>query len=203
MKNIKLQIQLISLPDDQSCALSCVAMILAYQKSSIEVKSIINKIKVDEWGFSLLDIAEVLVKLNLNIEFGFFDEDIIGKRNYEAQKVVDIALLSDLKKNIKHKIFKDQIDQTINFSKNALVKIEKPSVEKIENSLASGRPVLIHLEVATYYNKNDDSIHSVLVIGADSTSFIILDPILGEQTVKKQKLLKSWLRAGGYYLIIN
>jgi len=200
---MKLPIPLIQLKNDQSCGLSCTAMILKYKKIDFDIQKIISSINVDEYGYSLLDIAEKLSESGVNLEFGFWDDDLIGENYYNSKITLSLEEFKNINMAGLHQIFKDQIFQTIKLSKHSQVKIVKPTPQKISEVLNQDSPILLNLDVSIYHDKNDDSIHSVLIIGENEKNYLIMDPLLGEREVAKEIVLKSWVKAGGYYLFIK
>jgi hypothetical protein len=199
-----LKVPLIKQNNPKNCAVTCVVMIMEYFHKRFDEQNFIKKIKVDKYGYSLLDITRELINKNYKIEFGFWDEDLIKKKYFNNNQISFKDLENYSKKIHLHKILKRYLTEILEFYQKypSLVKIEPASLQKIEVFLKRKIPVLIHIDVKSYHDQTDDSIHSILVIGKENQQYIVLDPLLGKKILPANKLLTTWQDGGGYYLVI-
>jgi len=66
---------------DKGCALNSVAMVFDYYKKKFDPSEFVKTISCRDRGYDLSEIAEELIKTGENVEFGFWDDEMIGKSN--------------------------------------------------------------------------------------------------------------------------
>ena len=199
-----LKVPLIKQENPKNCAIACVAMIMKYYQKGFNQNEFIKKLEVDKYGFSLLDIANFLIKQGFKIEIGHFDQDLLCRSQFSKFPIKLKELERYLSKTRIDKSLKPYLQEDIEFIKKhpKILKIEPVTLQKLDHFLTKKIPVLIHVDVKSYFDKTDDSIHSTLIIGKEKEQYIVLDPLLGKKILPASQLLKAWRNGGGYYLVV-
>lgn len=199
-----LKVPYIPQKNPKECAIACVAMILNYYKRKFAKEKFLKKLKVDKYGFSLSDIAKETIDSGYKIEFGFWDSDLIKKGFFDEFPIKPSELEQYAVKVDLNRTFKTILKDILAFFKKhpSSIKIEPVNLQKLDVFLNINVPIIIHVDVLSYFDKTDDSIHSILIIGKENQKYIVLDPLLGKKILPANKLLKVWQNAGGYYLVI-
>lgn len=201
---MNLSVSLIKQKNQKNCAIACLAMIMKYYQKSFDQREFIKSLEVDQYGYSLLDIASQLIKNGQKIEFGFWDNDLIKKDSFHNYPVA-LQEFEQYTKTIRlHKVFDKYLKEILLFFKKypSSIKIEPLTLQKLDEFLKRKIPIIVHVDVKIYSDKTDDSIHSILVIGKENQKYTVLDPLLGKKLLTGQALLKSWRNGGGYYLVV-
>jgi len=194
----------IPLIKQKNCAISCIAMMMEYYHKSFNVKRFTKDLSIDEYGYSLLDIASQLMKDGQKIEFGFWDEDLIKKESFYDYPI-KLNELERYSETINlHKTFEKILKDILEFMRKypSSIKIEPVTLQKLDHFLTKKIPALIHVDFTTYFDTTHDAIHSILVIGKENSKYIVSDPLLGKKILPASKLLKAWQNGGGYYLVV-
>ena len=177
----------------KECAITCLKMVFSYMKKEFPEKKMQKTVKANRWGYNLIEVAEFLINQKMKVEMGHFDQDLIHKKEFAHFPIK----LKELEKYLHSR----KVAQKMKKYPNVL-KIQPVSLGILESFLKINKPPIIHLDVSSYFDKTDESIHSVLVIGKTDQKYIVLDPLIGKRTISAMRLLKSWQDAGGYYLAI-
>ena len=179
-------------------------MMMEYYHKSFNAQGFIKDLSIDEYGYSLLDIAKFLIKQGFKIEIGHFDQDLLCRNQFSKFPIKLKEFERYLSKTEIDKSLKLYLQEDIEFIKKhpKILKIEPVNLQKIDGFLKRKIPVLIHVDVKSYFDRTDDSIHSILIIGKDNQKYIVLDPLLGKKILPASKLLKVWQNGGGYYLVV-
>lgn len=194
----------VKLIKQKNCAISCIAMIMEYYHKSFNIQGFAKDLSIDEYGYSLLDIAEFLIKQGFKIEIGHFDQDLLCRNQFSKFPIKLKEFEKYLSETEIDESLKPYLQEDIEFIKKRpkIIKIEPVTLQKLDHFLTKKIPVLIHVDVKSYSDKTDDSIHSILIIGKENQKYIVLDPLLGKKILPASKLLKVWQDGGGYYLVI-
>lgn len=183
------------------CAINCVAMVFDYYKKDFNLISFLEGITCRDKGYDLSEIAIRLIENGEKVEFGFWDDEIIGKKNSTKDRIK----ISDIKEHhVLKKLEKDKQD-VLMFAKEhpTSINLNKPTFGKIKEYIDNNIPLIIHVDVSKYHDNTDDSIHSVIVAGYDEKRIYLVDPILGRIYKSKNIVLNAWKHGGKYYLVIK
>jgi len=184
------------------CAINCVSMVLSYYGKEFDFKKFLKNVSCRDRGYDLLEIITQLKKMDIDIEFGFWDEEIIGKKNIKNDAITqdDIKNNDDILENLRE----DHKNMVEFISKNQeIINFKRPSLRTIKKYIDIDTPVIIHVDISKYHDKVDDSIHSVLVAGYDKKRIYLVDPILGRIHKPIKQVLNAWKYGGKYYLVIK
>lgn len=189
---------------NQGCLIACLEMVMNIQNPGFQIENFIKTLQKNKFGYDIQEIAEGLAKRGFDIEYGFYDRDILGKNFHNQPLLGKLEKVLDEKKI--HPSMLSYLKATIGFVKKYpdQIKIEKPDLKILRNFIDQSIPIIVHLNAKSLGADIEEEVHAVIVSGYDETGFFIVNPPeIAEEHVIFENFQKFWREAGYYYLIIE
>lgn len=191
---------------ENDCAIICTRSLLKYWGSRVNWLKIAEHLNANEYGYNIFEIAEQLLQQGCDVQVGHHDTDILTSCKHSLRNVS----LRELEKMIpalkaSHSPHLESLVSTIRFLKKYPDKLTLRPLGDVflEGSVKKKIPVQIHVDMIHLTGDKNHTLHSVIVNGFTDKSFYVLDPLIGQRTVLKKKIIKAWGAAGNYFLYVD
>lgn len=209
---INSNIKLVRGLDKNESLLVCALMLFRYFDDPISKDTLWKKLHVYKKhsglsGSLLTDLGILAINSGYQAEIYHYATHwwptICFEENLKGSK----ALIVALKNARKEKDWADKkiIDKEIQFLKKGGFFITKvPNLQYINVNLANNTPVIANVNAANFYNNpKEKGTLSVLVYSKTGNNYLIRDPYLALEEIDKEVLSYSWLRNGGWMLVLK
>jgi hypothetical protein len=174
----------------RSCSVACLRMISAYYGKYFSENDIWKHCKLyNDSVFLLPDLAYSAIKIGFKAKLIGFNPLIIQK----SQKELKDQIKERIKTNEGYgKAYAESYFKFLTVGGEIVIKI--PTLEDINKALAINVPVILGIRPAILHLEgNFNQLHSIVIIGAENTEYIYIDPSTAKiEHVEKDRLLAAW-----------
>ena len=199
-------------PKSDDCLRSCAQMIFNYYADPVTKEVIWKKLHVYKkhsglTGGYLVDLGRLAIKLGHETIIYHYDWHWWDKNTFEAAKKSTKSLiksLSDLKKEKSGWGDKRIISKEILYlKKGGKFKLQMPTLSLIDSFLQQKIPVILLVRAEDLYlSPKENYNHSIIVTSKKENLYLIKDSYFALEEIKDEDLLYSWIRGGGWMIVI-
>lgn len=189
---------------NQGCLIACLEMVLKKMHPDFPVNDFIRSLHKNKFGYDIQKVAEKLIENNFKIDYGFYDQDILGKNFRNRPLLENLEKVLDERKI--HPSMLSYLKETINFVRKYpdRIKIERSDLKILRNFIDQSIPIIVHFNAKSLGADIEEEVHAVIINGYDEKGFFIINPPgISEEHVSYRRFLKFWNEAGNYYLVIK
>jgi len=212
MKNIKLNVPLITQTNDYDCSIASLKMLLKYYGKDIEYGDLKNRLSkyVNREERHIEASAILLSELGFQVYFVNYNKTVLGDdlRNLTEKDLSTFRAALDDSKDSINEFKKTKIKLAIDFiEKGGHILTSPPNLDLLIGFLEKENPVILCVKLSILRGKTEiTGNHYVVLTGIENNKFLINDPspnFSKPYSIDREIIEEAWNKTGSYALWVE